>query len=59
MKRAKVQPAKVGRSTVRTRRLRNIHPGEVLVEEFLGPRGITQYHLAKSIGVPLTARPRS
>lgn len=29
-----------------------IHPGEILLEEFLGPMGITQYHLAKSISVP-------
>lgn len=37
-----------------TKRLRNIHPGEVLVEEFLKPLGVTQYQLAKSIRVPLT-----
>lgn len=29
-----------------------IHPGEVLAEEFLAPMGITQYRLAKEIGVP-------
>ncbi|MBI2859806.1 MAG: HigA family addiction module antidote protein, partial [Chloroflexi bacterium] len=28
-----------------------IHPGEVLVEEFLKPLGITQYRLAKDINV--------
>src|SRR5688572_14236520 len=28
------------------------HPGEILVEEFLKPMGITQYRLAKEIGVP-------
>jgi len=28
------------------------HPGEVLLEEFLKPMGITQYRLAKEIGVP-------
>ncbi|MDE0375051.1 MAG: HigA family addiction module antitoxin [bacterium] len=28
-----------------------IHPGEVLNEEFLGPMNITQYRLAKCIGV--------
>jgi plasmid maintenance system antidote protein VapI len=26
-----------------TRKLRNIHPGEVLREEFLIPLGVTQY----------------
>ena len=29
-----------------------IHPGEVLMEEFLEPMGITQYRLAKDISVP-------
>lgn len=28
-----------------------IHPGEVLLEEFLKPMGITQYALAKAIAV--------
>jgi antitoxin HigA-1 len=28
-----------------------IHPGEVLLEEFLDPMGITQYRLAKATGV--------
>lgn len=28
-----------------------VHPGEILVEDFLKPLGITQYRLAKSIGV--------
>lgn len=32
-------------------KLRNIHPGEVLREEFLIPLGISQYRLAKEIGV--------
>lgn len=29
-----------------------IHPGEILLEEFIGPMGITQNKLAVSIGVP-------
>lgn len=29
-----------------------IHPGEILLEEFLEPMEITQYRLAKDIGVP-------
>ncbi|WP_130875065.1 HigA family addiction module antitoxin [[Pseudopropionibacterium] massiliense] len=29
-----------------------VHPGEILVEEFLNPMGITQHRLAISIGVP-------
>jgi addiction module HigA family antidote len=32
-------------------RLPNIHPGEVLREEFLIPLGLSQYRLAKEIGV--------
>ena len=32
-------------------KLPNIHPGEVLREEFLIPLGISQYRLAKEIGV--------
>lgn len=28
-----------------------IHPGEVLLEEFLGPMDISQYRVAKDIGV--------
>lgn len=28
-----------------------IHPGEILLEEFLVPLGLTQYKLAKDIGV--------
>ena len=34
------------------RKLKPITPGELLVEEFLKPMGITQYRLAKEIGVP-------
>jgi len=29
-----------------------VHPGEMLLEEFLKPMGISQYRLAKEIGVP-------
>ena len=29
-----------------------IHPGEVLVEDFLTPLGLSQYRLAKDISVP-------
>ena len=29
-----------------------IHPGEILLEEFLRPMGISQYRLAKDISVP-------
>jgi antitoxin HigA-1 len=29
-----------------------VHPGEVLLEEFLEPMGLSQYRLAKDISVP-------
>lgn len=29
-----------------------VHPGEILMKEFLEPMGITQYRLAKDINVP-------
>jgi addiction module HigA family antidote len=29
-----------------------VHPGEILMEEFLKPLGISQYRLAKDISVP-------
>lgn len=29
-----------------------VHPGEILMEDFLKPRGITQYRLARSIDIP-------
>jgi addiction module HigA family antidote len=34
------------------RKLPNIHPGEVLLQEFLVPMGVSQNALARSIGVP-------
>jgi addiction module HigA family antidote len=33
-------------------KLSPIHPGEILLEEFLNPMGISQYRLAKDISVP-------
>jgi len=36
-------------------KLRNIHPGEILNEEFLAPMGITAYRLAKETNLPQTA----
>jgi addiction module HigA family antidote len=29
-----------------------IHPGEILLEEFIKPFGVSQYELAKVVGVP-------
>src|SRR5271169_3762046 len=36
------------------RHLRNIHPGEVLKEEFLEPMGFSVYRLARETGLPQT-----
>ncbi len=35
-----------------TNKLLPIHPGEILLEEFLEPMGISQYRLAKDLSVP-------
>jgi len=35
-------------------KLDNIHPGEVLKEEFLEPLNITAYRLSKDLGIPQT-----
>ena len=35
-------------------KLKNIHPGEVLMEEFLIPLKITSYRLSKELGIPQT-----
>jgi len=35
-----------------SKQLPPIHPGEILMEEFLEPMGISQYRLAKDISVP-------
>ena len=37
-----------------TARLSPVHPGEVLLEEFLKPMELSQYRLAKDISVPPT-----
>lgn len=36
------------------KKLPNIHPGEVLMEEFLNPLGISAYKLAKDTDMPQT-----
>jgi len=35
-------------------RLKNIHPGEILLEEFLNPLEISAYKLSKDIDIPQT-----
>src|SRR5437870_4700180 len=36
------------------KKLKNIHPGEILKEEFLMPLGISAYRLSKDIDIPQT-----
>ena len=35
-----------------TKKIKPIHPGEILLEEFLKPMGLSQNQLANDIGVP-------
>jgi antitoxin HigA-1 len=35
-------------------KLLNIHPGEILLEEFLRPLNISAYRLSKDLGIPQT-----
>jgi addiction module HigA family antidote len=37
---------------MKTNKMRPVHPGEILMEEFLTPMGISQYRLAHDISVP-------
>jgi antitoxin HigA-1 len=36
---------------MKKREIAPVHPGEILLEDFIKPFGITQYRLAKEIGV--------
>jgi addiction module HigA family antidote len=36
------------------KKLKNIHPGEILLEEFLKPLEVSAYRLSKDIGIPQT-----
>ena len=36
------------------KRLKNIHPGEILSEEFLKPLRVSAYRLSKDTGIPQT-----
>lgn len=37
---------------MRTSKIPPVHPGEILMEEFLTPMGISQYRLSRDISVP-------
>lgn len=45
---------KKSNSKIIMNKLPNIHPGEILSEEFLKPMGISAYKLSKDIGIPQT-----
>jgi addiction module HigA family antidote len=36
---------------MKTQNLTSIHPGRILLEDYLAPRGISVWHLAKDIGM--------
>ena len=36
------------------KKIKNIHPGEILNEEFLLPLGLSAYKLSKDVGIPQT-----
>ena len=46
------QIGKTDFSDVADGELEPVHPGEILLQDFLKPMGISQYRLAKDIGVP-------
>lgn len=41
-------------TSMSSRRLPPVHPGEVLLHDFMQPMGVTKYRLAKEIHVPAT-----
>ena len=51
IKRGDVKATKFG-NVLSGRRLATVHPGEVLLKDFIEPLGLTRYRVAKSIGVP-------
>lgn len=51
IKRNEVAALKYG-NVVTGRALRPVHPGEVLLHEFIEPLGLSRYRVAKAIGVP-------
>ena len=37
---------------IKMKKMEPIHPGEILLEDFMKPLGLSQYRVAKDIGVP-------
>lgn len=48
----RLEPNRSKESVMAAQNLMTIHPGRVLLEEFLAPRDISVFHLATDIGVP-------
>jgi addiction module HigA family antidote len=51
IKRSNVPSLKFG-NVVSGRRLAPVHPGDILLNDFIEPLGLTRYRVAKAIGVP-------
>jgi addiction module HigA family antidote len=51
IKRSDLGSIKFG-NVVSGRRLAPVHPGEILIADFIEPLGLTRYRVAKAIGVP-------
>ena len=51
IKRSDIGKAKFG-NALTGRRLGSVHPGLVLLKDFIEPLGLTRYRVAKAIGVP-------
>ncbi len=54
IKKLPIEVQQIGRRKLRMNKLANIHPGEVLLEEFLRPLEITAYRLSKDTQIPQT-----
>ena len=51
VQRSEIRSMKFG-NVLAGRRLGSVHPGEVLLKDFIEPLGLTRYRVAKSIHVP-------
>jgi antitoxin HigA-1 len=51
IKRSDIRTTKFG-NLLSGRRLAAVHPGEILLADFIEPLGLTRYRVAKAIGVP-------
>jgi antitoxin HigA-1 len=52
--RSKLKSSIIIENRLSMKNIKNIHPGEVLLEEFLLPMNITAYRLSKDIDIPQT-----